>query len=329
MPIRIMHVVNNLGRGGLENGLVNLIDRLDPEPVRARRLHDARPRPERRAAGRRPAFRSMSLAEPDSKSRFQMPALVRAIRRFQPGHRALAQLGGDRGRVAGRLGRARRRSSTASTDSRRSIGAMEPWRRTCVPPDWRSSWRIASCPCLVPAQGPPCATDGLSRPRDLGDPQRRRSRRGSSRIRAMRAHAVRASWSIGDSDFCIGCVANLLPVKDHVTLLKAIAPLARAVIDSWRLAADRRRAGTGGSWRRSWRRASGVEGARAGSWDRAATCPGLLRAMDVFVLPSVAEGICNSLLEAMATGLAVVATAVGGNPEIVVDGRVGPARFGR
>jgi hypothetical protein len=31
MPIRIMHVVDSLGKGGLENGLVNLIERLDPK----------------------------------------------------------------------------------------------------------------------------------------------------------------------------------------------------------------------------------------------------------------------------------------------------------
>ena len=51
--------------------------------------------------------------------------------------------------------------------------------------------------------------------------------------------------------------------------------------------------------------------------------PELLQAMDVYVLSSVAEGISNSLLEAMATGLPVIATAVGGNPEVVVDGDSG------
>ena len=45
-----------------------------------------------------------------------------------------------------------------------------------------------------------------------------------------------------------------------------------------------------------------------------------LGSMDIFVLPSLAEGISNTILEAMASGLPVIATAVGGNPELVVDG---------
>jgi sugar transferase (PEP-CTERM/EpsH1 system associated) len=51
--------------------------------------------------------------------------------------------------------------------------------------------------------------------------------------------------------------------------------------------------------------------------------PSLLAAMDIFTLPSVAEGISNTVLEAMASNLPVVATAVGGNVELVKPGDTG------
>jgi glycosyltransferase involved in cell wall biosynthesis len=46
----------------------------------------------------------------------------------------------------------------------------------------------------------------------------------------------------------------------------------------------------------------------------------LMRALDVFVLPSLNEGISNTLLEAQASALPVIATRVGGNVELVEDG---------
>lgn len=49
----------------------------------------------------------------------------------------------------------------------------------------------------------------------------------------------------------------------------------------------------------------------------------ILRATNIFVLPSLTEGVSNTILEAMATGLPVVATNVGGNPELVDDGVTG------
>ena len=51
--------------------------------------------------------------------------------------------------------------------------------------------------------------------------------------------------------------------------------------------------------------------------------PAILRGLDCFVLPSLAEGISNTILEAMASGLPVIATRVGGSPELVVEGRSG------
>ncbi len=48
-----------------------------------------------------------------------------------------------------------------------------------------------------------------------------------------------------------------------------------------------------------------------------------LRAIDIFVLPSLSEALPNSLMEAMACGCCPVASDVGGNPELVEDGRSG------
>lgn len=51
--------------------------------------------------------------------------------------------------------------------------------------------------------------------------------------------------------------------------------------------------------------------------------PAYLQAADVFILPSSTEGLSNAMLEAMSAGLAVVATAVGGAPDLITHGENG------
>lgn len=54
-----------------------------------------------------------------------------------------------------------------------------------------------------------------------------------------------------------------------------------------------------------------------------ADVPDVMRGLDGFVLPSLAEGVSNTILEAMASGLPVIATDVGGNAELVISGETG------
>jgi sugar transferase (PEP-CTERM/EpsH1 system associated) len=49
----------------------------------------------------------------------------------------------------------------------------------------------------------------------------------------------------------------------------------------------------------------------------------IMQTLDLFVLPSINEGISNTILEAMASALPVIATEVGGNPELVIEGQTG------
>lgn len=126
--------------------------------------------------------------------------------------------------------------------------------------------------------------------------------------------AVRRELRLASDAFLIGVVGRLDPIKDHVTLFRAFSQLHAADADALLLV-------VGDGPERARLEAQAGEGV-VFLGDRQ-DVPELLRALDVFVLPSRNEGISNTILEAMATGLPVVATRVGGNPELVEDGLTG------
>jgi sugar transferase (PEP-CTERM/EpsH1 system associated) len=121
----------------------------------------------------------------------------------------------------------------------------------------------------------------------------------------------------------VGTVGRLQPVKDQATLIRAIALAVRrrkALRSRLRLAVI-----GDGPLHEQLRELLVSEGIEDIAWLPGSIdqIPDLLRALDVFVLPSLNEGISNTVLEAMASRLPVLATAVGGNAEVVDDGRTG------
>ena len=121
----------------------------------------------------------------------------------------------------------------------------------------------------------------------------------------------------------IGTVGRMQEVKDQINLTRAFIHLA-SILPEYKQ--NLRLAMIGdGPIRTTCEHLLNEAGLRHLAWipgprgDVAA----VMRGIDIFVLPSLAEGISNTILEAMATGLPIVATAVGGNPELVEEGVTG------
>lgn len=124
----------------------------------------------------------------------------------------------------------------------------------------------------------------------------------------------------GQDTLLIGTVGRLQAVKDQTTLLNAFSQLVQEDPEN----AARLRlviAGDGPLRAALAQQARDLGIADAchftGSIDNVAET---LQALDLFVLPSLNEGISNTVLEAMATGLPLLVSNVGGNPELVREG---------
>jgi sugar transferase (PEP-CTERM/EpsH1 system associated) len=129
--------------------------------------------------------------------------------------------------------------------------------------------------------------------------------------------------NFGGDTVVVGSVSRLQAVKDPLNLVRAFIELVRSLPEQrhrLRLAII-----GGGPLHEQCRQALQQAGIADLAWlpgDRSDVAQ-LMRGMDIFVLPSLAEGISNTILEAQASGLPIVATRVGGNAEIIVEGQSG------
>jgi sugar transferase (PEP-CTERM/EpsH1 system associated) len=113
----------------------------------------------------------------------------------------------------------------------------------------------------------------------------------------------------------IGAVSRLEPVKGTSFLIQALAQVDNATLVVIGDGAER-------TALKALAQDLGVAGRIQWTGHRR-DVPTLLPAFDLYVQPSLHEGMPNTILEAMAAGLSVVATAVGGTPEVVDDGITG------
>jgi len=122
---------------------------------------------------------------------------------------------------------------------------------------------------------------------------------------------IRRALGISNVSPIIGVVGRLDPIKNHRCLFDAFQRL-RPQFPKMQLLVI----GDGPERKRLERAAN--EGIRF--LGRREDIEDIFRALDIFVLPSRNEGISNTIMEAMATGLPAIAANVGGNPELIEDG---------
>jgi glycosyltransferase involved in cell wall biosynthesis len=138
------------------------------------------------------------------------------------------------------------------------------------------------------------------------------------RFEAGDPNRVRVGLGLGEGIPFLLAVGNLYPVKGHVVLVEALAELAQRRPElEWRAGI----AGRGDQEQilAERIRETGLEG-RVQLLGFRRDVPDLLAAADVYVMPSLSEGLPLALVEAMFSETAVVASAVGGIPEVVEDG---------
>ena len=313
----VVHVMYRFDVGGLENGVVNLINRMPADAYRHAVLALTEVTDFRRRIAR-DDVEFISLAKPPGHLWWLYPRLFRLFRQLRPAivhSRNLAALevavpawaAGVPVRIHGEHGR--------------DVGDLKGLNKTY---QWLR--RLYN----------PFVTHFIALSRDLEnyllDPvgiARRKVTQIYNGVDAERFHPADGLPIIDGCPFrrpqhwLVGTVGRMQTVKDQTLLARAFV---RALEREPALRQRLRLVMVGeGPLRAQAQEILDAAGVADLAWlpGERHDVPDILRGLDCFVLPSLAEGISNTILEAMASGLPVIATRVGGNPELVLEGETG------
>jgi sugar transferase (PEP-CTERM/EpsH1 system associated) len=309
-PIRILHVLHAFSAGGLENGIVNIINR-SPEhlvhelcllsksgefldrlarPVAVHEMHKKNGNGLRIILELRKLFQTRDVDIVHTRNWAAFDAVIAACLTSKP-----VLIHGEHGRdISDPEGQVYRRNLA------RRVLAFRARKFVAVSKDLYT-WLKQSVG--IPASKLAFIPNGVD----------------TDRFAPGRDCQLRTELGIGEDEFVVGAIGRLDPVKNHQGLIRAVQRLqqwghtVRLVIVG------------DGPLRRE------VEGCALASLSASkalvlgyrADVERLYRVFDTFVLNSVAEGMSNTLLEAMASGLPIVCTAAGGNMELVADKQTG------
>lgn len=314
----IVHVIHRFGIGGLENGVVNLINHMPEERYRhaivcLQGYTDFRKRLQRENVA------IHDMAKRDGHDPGVYWRLFRIFRQLRPAivHtrnlsamevQAVAALAGVPGRVHGEHGR-----DTYDLHGRnRKYNLLRRLVRPFIGHYIAVSKDLQNW--LMSAVG--VKSGNISQIYN-----------GVDSIRFRPAQTPRAQLGppgfFDEHNIVIGSVGRMAAVKDYPNLVQAFLKLLHqdpTLRDRLRLLIVGE-----GEARDTCLRVMNQHGVGQLAWlpGERSDIPELMAAMDIFVLPSLGEGISNTILEAMATGLPVIATRVGGNPELVQEGVTG------
>ncbi len=329
----VLHVMYRFDTGGLENGVVNLINHMPADRYRhaivaLTEVTDFRHRLQRDDV----SFHA--LHKPPGQGFWQFPALYRLFRTLRPAivhSRNLAalevQLPAWLARVPVRVHGEHGRDVGDLDGRNRAYQRVRRFYKPFVSHYIALSRDLAEY-LTGPVRVPPARVSQFVNGVDTQRFQRPGEVVGEKAVPGRGAQPIPGCPFDPDRHWLIGTVGRMAPVKDQLLLARAFVAMLSAAPE---LKAKARLVMIGdGPLRAQCQALLDEAGLTDLVWlpGERSDVPAVMRGLHVFALPSMAEGISNTILEAMASGLPVVATDVGGNADLVsaqISGLLVPA----